>query len=218
MKDIALVGAGGLGRELLVLLHQINEVSATWNILGFYDDNTSLSGLFIDQVPYLGTLNDLELVQQELAVVLGIGSPQVKRQVVQRLQKFSNLYFPVLLHPSVSVKPYQYISFGPGTIISQGVILTSNINLGKHVFINLCCTIGHDVVLNDFVSLMPGVKVSGAVTLQEAVYVGTNAALLQGIMVGENTTIGAGAVVTKSLPARCTAVGVPAKIIKSNEL
>ncbi|WP_187264376.1 acetyltransferase [Pontibacter beigongshangensis] len=218
MKDIVIIGAGGLGRELLMLLHQLNEVSAQWNILGFYDDNTALAGTYINNLPYLGTVKDLEKVQQELSVALGIGSPQVKQQLVARLQPLQNLTFPVLVHPSVSIKPYQFIHLGEGTVIGQGVVLTANITLGRHVFINLCCTIGHDACLADFVALMPGVNVSGATTLGEAVYMGTNAAVLQGIRVGAHTTVGAGAVVTTDLPAGCTAVGVPAKIIKKHEL
>ncbi|TXK45903.1 acetyltransferase [Pontibacter qinzhouensis] len=218
MKDIVIIGAGGLGRELLVLLHQLNDVSAAWNILGFYDDDTSLSGTSINHLPYLGTINDLEAVQQELAVAIGIGSPKVKQQLVARLQLRRHLYFPVLVHPSVSIKAYQFITLGAGAILAQGVVLTTNIKLGKHVFINLCCTIGHDATLGDFSSLMPGVNLSGATVLEEAVYVGTNATILQGISVGAHTTIGAGAVVNKDLPAGCTAVGVPAKIIKKHEL
>ena len=79
---------------------------------------------------------------------------------------------------------------------------------------NLACTIGHDTILENFVSLMPAVNVSGEVILEEAVYVGTGAKIINQVSVGKNTTIGAGALVSKSIPANCTAVGIPAKPIK----
>ena len=45
-------------------------------------------------------------------------------------------------------------------------------------------------------------------------YVGTGAKIINQLSIGENTIVGAGAVVVKSLPANCTAVGVPANVIK----
>ena len=38
MKDIAIFGVGGFGREVLALIKNINEVTPTWNIVGFFDD------------------------------------------------------------------------------------------------------------------------------------------------------------------------------------
>lgn len=61
---------------------------------------------------------------------------------------------------------------------------------------------------------MPSVNISGEVEIGEAVYVGTGAKIINQLKIGDNTIIGAGAVVAKDLPANCTAVGVPAKVIK----
>lgn len=96
--------------------------------------------------------------------------------------------------------------------LSQGVI--SLLRIGKHVLINLTCTIGHDVQMGDYCSVMPGVNISGNVTLEEGVYIGTGAKILNNVTIGARTIVGAGAVVTKSLPPDCTAVGVPARIVK----
>ena len=46
---------------------------------------------------------------------------------------------------------------------------------------------------------------------------GTGAAIIQGITIGEWTIIGAGAVVVDDIPANVTAVGIPAKVIKTRE-
>jgi serine acetyltransferase len=64
---------------------------------------------------------------------------------------------------------------------------------------------------------MPTVNISGEVVVNEAVYVGTGAKIINLLEIGENTIVGAGAVVYKSLPANCTAVGIPAKPIKFHE-
>ena len=82
------------------------------------------------------------------------------------------------------------------------------------VTLNLMCTVGHDTEIGNYCSFMPSVNISGEVKTNEGVYVGTGAKIINQLEIGENTIVGAGAVVAKSLPAHCTAVGVPAKPIK----
>ncbi|MBP1718669.1 MAG: sugar O-acyltransferase, sialic acid O-acetyltransferase NeuD family, partial [Deltaproteobacteria bacterium] len=105
---------------------------------------------------------------------------------------------------------------GDGTVICAGNILTTNITLGKQVQINLDCTIGHDVVMEDYVTLAPGVHVSGWVHLGNRVYVGTGAVIINGteeapIRIGDDAIIGAGACVIESVAKGLTVTGVPAK-------
>ncbi|MDX5438808.1 MAG: acetyltransferase, partial [Pontibacter sp.] len=150
------MGASGLGREILVLLHQINDVQPTWNILGFYDDDPTLAGTSINNQPYLGTVAELQQAKSTLSVAVAVGSPKVKEQIVNRLQQNAYINFPVIVHPLSLTQPYQQVTIGQGTIISRGCVLTSNIGIGEHVFINLNCTIGHDVSLKNYTALMPG--------------------------------------------------------------
>ncbi len=85
--------------------------------------------------------------------------------------------------------------------------------------INLDCTVGHHVVMDDYTTLAPGVHVSGWVHFGQRVYVGTGVVILQGtqdppLTIGEDAAIGAGAVVTKSVPPGVTVVGVPARPVQ----
>ena len=49
MKDIAIFGAGGFGREVACLIRIINESASEpkWNLIGFFDDNPELKGKMI---------------------------------------------------------------------------------------------------------------------------------------------------------------------------
>lgn len=209
-KDIAIFGAGGFGREVLMLLHQINDAFPSWKIIGFYDDQPQTS---VNGFGYLGNMEALNAVQEPLAVVLAVGDSQTRSRIRSRIHN-PLVSYPTLIHPSVSLRPYQHVSLGEGCIICQGSIFTTNITLGRFALINLACTLGHDVQVGDFCSLMPGVNLGGYASLAAGVYVGTNATVLPSIQVGEATKVGAGAVVVKDLPPRCTAVGVPAHVIK----
>lgn len=51
--------------------------------------------------------------------------------------------------------------------------------------------------------------------IEKGVSIGSSATIMCGITIGANSIIGAGAVVTKSVPANCVVAGVPASIIKT---
>lgn len=211
MKKIAIIGAGGFGREVKMLIDQINAVSSKYEFIGYYDDGKE-KGTIINGFPVLGKVSDLNAVSKVISVVLALGNPNYKKNVVALVEN-QNITFETLIHPSVLIGDDE-VSIGKGTVICAGSILTCNISIKDFVTINLACTIGHDTVLENFVSLMPAVNVSGEVVLEEAVYVGTGAKIINQVSIGKNTTIGAGAVVSKSIPENCTAVGIPAKPIK----
>ena len=209
---LVIFGAGGLGREVLLLLQQLNEVRPAWNVRGFYDDHAPATPT-VAGLPYLGTAADLNATTEPLAVAVAVGSSASRAAVRCRLTA-PRLTFPVLVHPQVVLTPQQRIVLGEGCIVQQGCLLTCDITLGRFVLLNLGCTVGHDAVLADFCSLMPHASVSGAARLSAGCYLGTNATVIQGVRVGENSIVGAGAVVVRDLPANVTAVGVPARELR----
>ncbi|AMR28821.1 hypothetical protein A0257_18115 [Hymenobacter psoromatis] len=214
-RPLVIVGAGGLGREIAVLVAQLNEAGSNWDLQGFYDDKVPATPT-VSGLPYLGTVADLAAAPTPLAVAVALGSSTGRAAVVGRLTS-ARLSFPALVHPQVALRAHQRISLGAGCLIQRGCILTCDITLGRFVLLNLGCTVGHDAVLEDFCSLMPHANVGGGAHLETGVYLGTNATVIHQVRVGARTTVGAGAVVVRHLPAGCTAVGVPAKIISQEQ-
>ncbi|MDO7853229.1 acetyltransferase [Hymenobacter convexus] len=208
---LVIFGAGGLGREVLLLLRQLNARHPTWEVRGFYDDQPPATPT-VAGLPYLGTAADLNATAEPLAVAVAVGNSAGRAAVVGRLTS-SKLTFPALVHPQSEPDADQRVTLGEGCIIQQGCLLTCDISLGRFVLLNLGCTVGHDAVLEDFCSLMPHANVSGAVRLGIGCYLGTNATVIQGVAVGEGSTVGAGAVVVRDLQAGVTAVGVPARAL-----
>lgn len=122
--------------------------------------------------------------------------------------------FATLVHPAACLAPEA--GLGAGAIISPGVIAAAYTTIGNHVILNRGCLIGHHTVISDFCTISPGVNIGGSATIGEATYVGMGAIILDHIAIGSRCVIGAGAVVTRSLPDRVQAVGIPAKITKEN--
>jgi sugar O-acyltransferase (sialic acid O-acetyltransferase NeuD family) len=126
------------------------------------------------------------------------------------------LSFPTLIHPNVLIGTDE-VNIGYGCIICASNIITVNVTIGNFVILNLGCTVGHDTKIGDYSSFMPSVNISGEVIIENSVYVGTGAKIINLLTIGNSTIVGAGAVVSKSLPEKCTAVGIPAKPIKYHE-
>jgi sugar O-acyltransferase (sialic acid O-acetyltransferase NeuD family) len=213
MKDIVIIGAGGVGREVALIIEQINKENPTWNLLGFLDDNPKVQNTYINGYKVLGGIGQIEQFK-DVQAVCAIASYKVKSKIINSLTEL-NIRFPKIIHQSVHIP--QYSSVGEGTIIYPGVIMTTNIEVGNHVIISPGCGIGHESIIEDFCSILWNVNISGNVRIGTGCMIGTGATVIQNIKVGRETTIGAGAVVVKNLPENCTAVGVPAKVIKFND-
>lgn len=194
MKEVAIIGAGGLGREVANLLIRENSLA------GFYDDAE-----VIDY--YLGSIDKIS-TSQYLEYIIAIGSPTSKKMIVEKLADKSLIYKNLLSEHAIL--PLEHLK-GVGAIVCDGVSTTVNISIGSHVLLNLNATIGHDVIIGDYCSIMPGANISGNVTIGEATLIGSGAVILQGLAIGSNVRVGAGAVVTKNVPDNTTVVGVPAK-------
>lgn len=207
---IYIIGAGGFGREVLWLIREINAQAPRFEVLGFVDDNESLHGESLCGVPVVGG-DEVLAEAKDVAVAIGIGIPSVKRKIIERL-KSRPLQFPSLIAPDVKMS--EYIEVGQGAVVTSGCIFTTQISVGDFAMINLGCTIGHDVKIGTGVTISPGANVSGYVTIGDFSDIGTNTTIIPGISIGEDAIIGAGAVVIRDIPARATAVGNPAKVIK----
>jgi acetyltransferase-like isoleucine patch superfamily enzyme len=120
-----------------------------------------------------------------------------------------------LLHPNVEYD-HDNVEFGDGVVVCAGSILTVNIVVEAHAQINLDCTVGHDAVIGAYSTLSPGVHISGNVTLERYAFIGTGAVTVNGqpgwpLRIGTGAVVGAGAVVTRDVPAGVTVTGVPAR-------
>jgi acetyltransferase-like isoleucine patch superfamily enzyme len=86
------------------------------------------------------------------------------------------------------------------------------IDIGKDTQIgpnSVITTTGHDYLSKDLDSEY------AAISIGERVWIGANCTIIGGVKIGDQAVIGAGAVVTKDVPARCVAVGVPARVVRT---
>jgi len=215
LQKVAVIGAGGFGREVLDILEACNASSPKYDIVGFVvEEGFGDVGASVNGKPILGHFDWVQQHANDVLFTCAVGAPQHRRRLVRIALECGARFF-ALIHPAAIMT--SRVSIAPGAIVTAGNVLTNNIVVGPHVHINLSCTVGHDAVLQDFATLAPGVHISGNVTISDGAYVGTGASIIEKVSIGEWSTVGAGAVVVRDVPPNATAVGVPAKVMKTRE-
>ncbi len=213
-NELIIFGGGGFAREVAWLVTDINNSlpeDEIWNVIGFAENSSEHVGKFLNGIPIID-LDRIDFNFFETYAVVAIGSPTARERAVKQAQGLG-LKFATLIHPNTHMDK-NTVQIGAGSVICAGNIFTTNITIGNHVIINLDCTIGHDSLIEDFVTISPGCHLSGYTTIRRGAYLGTGAVTVEKHEIGSNAIVGAGAVVVKNIPANVTAVGIPAKPIK----
>lgn len=208
MKDIFIIGAGGVGKEVAYIIEEINEVNPTYNILGFIDDSKEKWGSKILGYEVVGGLDYLEKINFKDSLVIAIANYNVKKSIVEKLSNLK-INYPIIKHPKV--KLHKSVEVGEGSILYEGIIISPDVKIGKQVIISPKCGIGHDTIIEDYVSLLWNVNISGNDYIEEGVLFGSGSTIIQGKRVKQGSVIGAGAVVVKDIEKKGTFAGVPAK-------
>lgn len=214
-RRLVIIGAGGFAREVQDVVRHCNRVGFPYDFLGFVDDFVP-EGTELHGDPVLGSFDWFSTPEAVgVSAVVGVGAPEVRRKLAQKATGLG-VRFATLIDPSVISSPF--VKYGDGVVVCPGCVLTNNIRIEDHVHLNLNSTVGHDAVLESFVTTAPGVHINGNNLIKQGAYLGTGANLNEKIMVGEWSVVGSGASVVTDIPANVTAVGCPAKVIKTRDV
>jgi sugar O-acyltransferase (sialic acid O-acetyltransferase NeuD family) len=177
MHKVVIIGAGGGSRDLLDIFEACNRVKAACEVLGFIVDARYMApGTPVNDKPVLGGFDWLREHKNEVQAICGIGAPDVRARLIQQAEAIG-IHFCSVIHPTAIWTPR--IQIGVGTSIGAGCILTNQIKVGNHVYVNIGCTISHDSVLEVYVTLSPGVHIAGNVTLDEGCFIGIAANIIE---------------------------------------
>ena len=213
MNQLILIGAGDFGREVLAWALDAQAAGADWRIKGFLDANPrALEGYDID-LPILGDIDNYA-PQPDDVFLCAIGQPRLRAKIWQQM-KAKGARFTRLIHPSVIVGPR--VEIGEGVVLCPRTVLTCDLSIGENSSLNIAVAVGHNARIGRHCQISSFADITGHVQVGEGIFFGSRVSILPGQRVEDHATVGAGAVVTRTVPAHTTVFGNPAKILFRSE-
>lgn len=204
MDKVFIIGNGRHASEVFSYLQELKE----YEFAGYIVDDEYYNPLIKDTQPLS---NFIKLNLDGSFKVIGALASLNRKNIIEKIED-KGLEFINLINPTAYVSKMAQLS--KGICIAPMSVINVNVQIGAHSIINSNCNISHDCILGNYTTLSPSVTLAGGVILGDGVFVGAGATILPDVKIGENAIIGAGACVIADVPANCTVVGVPAKIIK----
>lgn len=208
MKKVAIVGASGHGKVVADLAE----------LCGFevvFFDDAYPNKTIIGDWRIIGTSADLQVCADSYPLaVVAIGNNKVRVKLAGQLAN-AGIELVTLIHPSAVIS--RYASIGKGTVIFANAVVNAFATVEDNVIINTSAVVEHDCVVASGGHLSPNAAIAGGVVVEQCSWIGIGAVARQLVRIGSNTVIGANSTVIKDMPKDVTAVGSPAKVIKSDQ-
>lgn len=213
MKDIAIYGAGGLGREVAISIELINKRHPEWNLIGFFDDSREKGSEVARFGKILGGIEGLNSWQYPINIVLCFGNPLTLKKIRDKITN-DLVIFPNIICPSCWFGDWNSITLGEGNIIQGDTVFTTAIEVGNFNVFNGNVNVGHDVKIGDYNVIMPKALISGEVTIGNQNLFGANCFIKQQLKIGNNVTVTPLSALLTKPKDEGTYIGNPAKLFK----
>jgi len=208
---LGIFGAGGLGREVLIVAKKINTLKSCWEKIIFVVDNPVTDRVV--GVPVVSFVQAQEL-KNNLEISVAIGEPSSREIVYNRLKE-NNFKFATLIHPGVYID--ETTTIGNGVTICEGATITSCVTIGDNVYIQPHAEIGHDIKIRDHSVIGSNAEIGGTNIIGKRVFIGFMVGTLQGLTIGDDVEISAGSIVFRDIESAMIVMGNPARVIRRNE-
>lgn len=207
--DYILIGNSGHARVIRDCIEANGD-----RIFAILDDKDAIPSM--DGDIFRGPLSEMSRLLEidHRRVILAYSDNGVRKQLVDFLQLPSEKY-GIVIHPKAVVSHYSEI--GAGSVVLPGAVVNSGAVIGKHCILNSQSVVEHESVLKDYVHVSTGASITREVVVETGVSLGANSTIIPNRTIGEWSIVGAGSAVIADLPAGCTAVGCPAKILDKED-
>lgn len=172
MKNIVIIGAGDLGKEIVWLIEDINKVKPTYLILGFLDDDIGKTEREFFGYKVLGTTNQLMQLAEKtpLSAVIAIQDGETRKRIAEANPLF--VKWENIIHPTAVIA--DSTTMGKGNVFFPQTAVSVDSKLGNFGLYYLHASVGNDSIIGDYVSVMLNVSVSDHVEVESQSYIGAD--------------------------------------------
>lgn len=209
IRSFLILGAGGHAQVVADILLRMRDAGEPVSIIGFLDDDQTLTGKFFLGLPVLGTLADRVHIAHDFLIV-AVGDNRTRAKIFQHCRREGSK-FGLAKHPMAVMA--QDVQVGDGSMICAGVVVNPQTTIGVNAILNTGCTVDHHSCLADHVHIAPGANMGGEVHVGEGALVGIGATVMPRRKIGAWSIVGAGSLVHEDVPDGAVVVGVPARRI-----
>jgi sugar O-acyltransferase (sialic acid O-acetyltransferase NeuD family) len=209
MKNLLIIGAGGFGREMYAAALEAVGYGSEFTVKGFLDGRIDALEGFSGYPPVIGRPEDYP-IQENDVFITALGSIAARRRCAAMIENRGGVFIPVI-HRTASLG--LNVKVGDGAFIAHNVVLTADIDVGRHACVFHGSVIGHDARLKDFSHVYSLVSIGGGVEIGEGASVFPGARIVPRRKIGSGATVGIGSVAVRDVDPGVTVFGVPAEKI-----
>lgn len=207
MRNLIIIGARGLGRELYNLFKDCKEILPDIECKGYLDDKTDALDNFKGYPPILSSV-EAYCPQPNDVFICALGDPKWKKYYTEIILKKKGNFINII-HPSAIISDYS--SIGTGCVIGRFVSISCDVKIGNYTYIGAFSAIGHDSIVGDFCQLGVYTFLGGGAEIGNICTLHPRSYIFPHKKVKDESVVGAASVVMRNVPEKTTVYGNPAK-------
>jgi sugar O-acyltransferase (sialic acid O-acetyltransferase NeuD family) len=210
MKELIIIGAGGMGRSMYSIAENSIGYDNDFIIKGFLDDNLSALNPFEGYPPVISTIKEYQINEDDV-FICSIGNMDIKKQICNFFKKKGGVFYTLISKKAILRNNAR---IGQGTVIADFAHIGADSVIGENCLIQTFAVIGHDCKIGNYVRLDTHCTCVGGVIIKDEVIVYTSAILNHDVIVEEKAKVAAGSFVIRKVKNGVTVFGSPAKILR----
>lgn len=208
MKNLIIIGAGGMGRTIFSNALEGLGFGEKYVVKGFIDDNLNALEGYPNYPPVIDTIKDY-IPQDDDVFVSSIGGASRRTCMEEIISRGGE--FMELIHKTARV--YNNAKLGKGNFIGAYSVIGNDAEVGDYNMIQAYTVIGHDAKIGSWNRIDTHVTCVGGIVIENEVNIHTSAVINHGVTIGSGAHIGALSFVIRKVKPGATVMGNPAKRI-----
>ena len=206
MRQLVIIGAGGMGRTLFDMAKESLGYGTEYLIKGFIDDNTASLDGFSNYPPMLGTISEYQPAAEDV-FVCSIGG-QARRKCMEEILGRGGHFLTMIHH---TVRLGTNVTIGEGTVIGAFTTIGADAQVGRYNLIQSYTVIGHDTRIGDWNRIDTHVTLVGGTIVENEADIHTAAMISHNVTIESNARVAACSFVIRRVKSGTTVMGNPAK-------